>query len=579
MTVVRELLISFGAKLDKGSVKKVEKQTKGLAGTIQKVLSGAFLLALGKGVFSLNEMASDVEENLNVINQSFGDSAQSVREWAQTFGDAAGRNRFELEETAATLGAVLNPLMEENTEIAADMSTNLAALTVDLGSFFNAVDKDVLVALRSGITGEAEPLKRFGIIMNEATLKAFALSSGIKGNVKNMSIAEKTALRYNFILNQTKNAQGDAERTALGWANAKKAALGKIKEVATAVGMKLLPIMSRLAVGARTVVTGFMDFVRGTRLLEAALIVLGAIAAKVAIGMLTAFAPVIVPMLKLAAVVAFLALLVDDFLVFLDKGDSIIGRFIDSMFGPGSAAEAVDKLKEAWQLLKIVWIQDILPALKTLRKKIGEFFGWIKPHVEDLLSILGKGVKRLMVLWDRFFNFMIDEGGPAFEVFKEKAKSAVDSVHEWFKNLFDDIGDWVISNQKHLEAFAEAVRAVSRAISRLFGIDNDLLKSGLKRRPSKGSGGPGAPGDEGPPGSAGALGGSAGGAVSVTQRLFVPASSGAPVTNNIQNSSTVNVEGNASVETAERIGRVSETAIGRSARRTLAALTQKKRKD
>lgn len=578
MTVVRELLISFGAKLDKGSVKKVENQTKGLAGTIQKVLSGAFLLALGKGVFSLNELASDVEENLNVINQSFGDSAQSVRDWAQTFGDAAGRNRFELEATAATLGAVLNPLMEENTEIAADMSTNLAALTVDLGSFFNAVDKDVLVALRSGITGEAEPLKRFGIIMNEATLKAFALSSGIKGNAKNMSIAEKTALRYNFILEQTKNAQGDAERTALGWANAKKAALGKIKEVATAVGMKLLPIMSRLAVGARTVVTGFMNFVQGTRLLEAALIVLGAIAAKVAIGMLIAFAPVIIPMLKLAAVVALLALFVDDFLVFLDGGDSIIGRFIDSMFGPGSATEAVEKLKEAWQLLKIVWIQDILPALDFLRKKIGAFFSWVKPFIQDLLLILGEGVKRLMGLWDRFFSFMIDKGGPAFEIFKEKARSAVSAVHEWFKDLFDDIGDWVVSNQKHLEAFAEAVRAVSRAISHLFGIDNDLLKGKLRPRP-KPPGGSDGSGDAGPPGSAGALGGSVGGAVSVVQRLVIPSATGAPVTNNIQNSSTVNVQGNASMETAERVSRVTDTALGRSARRTLAALTQKKRKD
>lgn len=518
MPVVRELLILFGAQVDKSSLNQADQKIKGFAGGIEKILTGAMLAGLGKGFLVLNEMGSDVEENLNVINASFDESSEAVLNWSQKFGDAAGRNRFELQETAAVLGAVLNPLMNKNAEAAAEMSMGLTELTADLGSFFNLADKDVMEKLRAGITGEAEPLKRLGIVMNEATLKAFALSKGITKNVKSMTIAEKTALRYEFILDQTQSAQGDAIKTADGWANSSKAVTSKLKELATTIGLKILPFMTRMANFTKTLISGFMNFTKGTKLLEGALVGLGAVATAIAVKMMIAFAPVIIPMLKLAAVVGLIALAVDDFLTFLDGGDSIIGRFIEMVAGPGSAAEALEDLKDLFQILKIVWIQDVIPALETLRKNIG-----------------------------LFFSFLTEEGIPALTNFGAEIGIALADGVLAFKMFFQDVKAWVSDSIGVLGDFASAVGAAFDAVTDLLGLDFEMKTPknvGLSRFK--------------------------------TQTPALSAAFGGGSQNNkVNNQINVTVQGNASVETAGKIGNAAANAGDIIRRKTAAALRQR----
>ncbi|NIQ91019.1 MAG: hypothetical protein GWM98_04715 [Nitrospinaceae bacterium] len=253
--IVRELVATLGIKTDPRSFKKADSSLKGVVKGIRNVaIAAVSAWATIRGGFKLIELASDAKETLNVIDAAFKDNKQTVLDWSKTFAKTAGRSTNDMREMAATLGAVLNPLMDGNSEQAAKMSTRLSELAVDLGSFYNAAEPDVLQALRAGLTGEAEPLKRFGVVMNQDTLAAFALSRGIQKNVKDMSIAEKTALRYAFIVDVTSQAHGDAAKTSEGWANASKALRAKIKDIATALGAKLLP-------HAEKVVNAFKDWI------------------------------------------------------------------------------------------------------------------------------------------------------------------------------------------------------------------------------------------------------------------------------------------------------------------------------
>ena len=371
--VVRDLLISFGAQLNKADLDKVEGMAKKSSGLIKKLFSAAFLIGSAKAALSLNQLASNVIENRNVLNNVFEDNAKNVMDWANTYARATGRSRYDMEMTAATLGAVLNPMMEKNAEAASHMSTRLAELAVDIGSMYNAADEDVMMALKSGLAGASMPLRRFGIVMTEATMSAFAMSQGIRKNIRDMSVAELTTLRYNFILDQTSAAHGDAAKTQFEWANSKKATIALLKDLATTIGLKLYPIMTRILNVTRQGISIFSKFAENSNILTSALIVLGGVVTAIGIKLLVAFWPVLLPVLKLAALVGILILLVDDFLTFLQGGDSVIGRFIDSIFGPGSAAAAVEALNKAFAWLKDMWTTYILPALKQLIKWFGQF--------------------------------------------------------------------------------------------------------------------------------------------------------------------------------------------------------------
>jgi hypothetical protein len=251
--IVRELLTRIGFQVDKKGeqqAKSTFERLKGAANSLGLALSAG---AIAIGFKRVVDAASDVEETMNVVSTAFEDQTDAVLAWAKASGEAAGRSEFAMREYAATLGAVVGPTLG-SAEATADLSTNMAQLAVDLGSFFNATDEEALDAIRAGLIGSQEPLLRFGVNMKVAALDAFALSEGLGKTTKDMNEAEKTMLRYRFILARTTKAQGDAEKTAEGFANQSKRLWGNMRTLAVAIGQELLP-------AATAIVTAFAKFV------------------------------------------------------------------------------------------------------------------------------------------------------------------------------------------------------------------------------------------------------------------------------------------------------------------------------
>lgn len=252
-TKVKELVATFGLQTDKQSFSKGQQAVDKIK-SAAKTFIGVFAAgAVAKGFGSMVERASDAAEALNVIGAAFGENQQDVLDWAQTTSEAMGRSEFKLREMAGSLGALVQPMVKSR-KTAAEMSKTMAGLAVDIGSFFNATDEEALVALRAGLVGSTEPLLRFGVNLQVAQLEAFALSKGIKKSFKEMSIAEKTQLRFQSIMEQTANAQGDAAKTAEGYANASKALKAAITDVTTRIGQAFLPSAERSIRSLRNIV-------------------------------------------------------------------------------------------------------------------------------------------------------------------------------------------------------------------------------------------------------------------------------------------------------------------------------------
>lgn len=206
--------------------------------------------AIGIGVAGvvgkkLVDAGSDLAESQSKVQVVFGKSSKVVEDFAKNAADSMGMSRQKALEATGTYGNLFQAFGVGQTQ-AASMSTSLVQLAGDLASFNNASPEDVLLALRSGLSGEAEPLKRFGIAINDARLKQEALNMGLYNGKGILSVNAKTQAAYALIMKDSTLAQGDYARTADGVANTMRSLQANFADVSAELGQILIPYFQRL---------------------------------------------------------------------------------------------------------------------------------------------------------------------------------------------------------------------------------------------------------------------------------------------------------------------------------------------
>lgn len=250
-----------------GQVDDAKDKGRGLAdsigksgGSIHSALQNAFSFSAGTlisealkeswefikdtAVESIN-LASALEEVQNVVDVTFGDGASEVDRWAQAAKNAFGMSELKAKQFSGTMGAMLKSMGLTDKQVV-EMATNLTGLAGDMASFYNLDHETAFEKIRSGISGETEPLKQLGINMSVASLNAFLLSQGITESYESMSQADQAMVRYNYLLSATKDAQGDFSRTSDSFANASRIFTENINSIKTQIGQALLPSVTDL---------------------------------------------------------------------------------------------------------------------------------------------------------------------------------------------------------------------------------------------------------------------------------------------------------------------------------------------
>lgn len=187
------------------------------------------------------ELASDLTEVQNVVDVTFGDSSGSINDWAKQAATSFGMSELAAKEYTGTLGAMLKS-QGITSDSVVQLSTDLVGLAGDMASFYNIDIETAFSKIRSGMSGEIEPLKQLGINMSVANMEAYALAEGIEKPWKKMSQQEKTMLRYNYLLEQTADAQGDFARTSDSYANQQRIMELTLQNLSAELGEKLLPV-------------------------------------------------------------------------------------------------------------------------------------------------------------------------------------------------------------------------------------------------------------------------------------------------------------------------------------------------
>ena len=222
------------------------------AAKIAKAIGSAFvtkqIIEFGKAAIGV---ASDLNEVQNVVDTTFGtEGAIKVNEWARNAAEAFGESELQAKQFTSTLGAMFKSMGVGQADME-EMSMSLAGLAGDMASFYNLDPTEAFEKLRSGISGETEPLKQLGINMSVANLEAFALSEGITTAYDSMTQAEQATLRYQYIMSATADAQGDFADTSDSLANQQRILQLEVQTLAAEIGQDLMPIAQEILTIAR----------------------------------------------------------------------------------------------------------------------------------------------------------------------------------------------------------------------------------------------------------------------------------------------------------------------------------------
>lgn len=331
------------------------------------------LVALGGKMVS---SASDMEENLNKVDVAFGKSADKVKAWADTATESFGLSKNQALEATSLFGDMATS-MGLPQDAAANMSTSLAGLAGDLASFKNIDIEQAMTALNGVFTGETESLKTLGIVMTETNLKQFAEDAGLVYN--EMSQAEKVQLRYAYVMETTKNAQGDYARTADGTANSMRTLQASFDNLIALLGESLLPAITPIIQFITDLLKKFSELDPGTQkmivIIGAVLAALGPVMSVVGgiISVVSTLIPIITAVvsalnpvtLAIGAVIAAIVLLIknwDTVKETMQKFDEflqeIFAKNFTEVFGPvlGEALNAFfQNVENIWNSIKQIF--------------------------------------------------------------------------------------------------------------------------------------------------------------------------------------------------------------------------------
>ncbi len=441
---------------------RIGSKMKDVGGKMTATLTLPIVAAAGISIKAF----SDLQETINKVDVSFGSQSATVKEWAKTSIKSMGLAQQSALDATALFGDMGTGMGQTQVE-ASKMSMGLTQLGADMSSFKNVSFERAQTALAGIYTGETEALKGLGIVMTQTNLEEFARAKGINKSMSEMSQAELVQLRYAYVMDKTKNAQGDFARTSDGLANSTRMTKERMKELSAQLGEKLAPIWNKLLEVGNKVLDWFNKLTDGQQ--KVILIIAGVVAAAgpllIILGSIaTAVAAISSTMLIVIAVFAAIGLAI--FLVIQHFGglqqtiDAVKLAFdkIWAIIGP-ILVPAFNSLKDAivndlWPALQRLWnlIEPVLlPTLKVLGIIIGVviiaqiyiFINVIKIVIEVLGWIINVIVN--VITW--FVN-----AGKAVWNFGVAVKDAVVSAYNWvsdkisgiinfFKNIGSSIGN------------------------------------------------------------------------------------------------------------------------------------------
>lgn len=362
---------------------------KAAAGTMVASMAGSTIMA-----------ASDLNEVLSKTGVVFGPQADQVTAAAQQMADQFGISKTTFLDAASGIGLV-GKAAGLTQGAAAGLSTDFARLAADASSFYNVPIEEALAAMKSGLVGESEPMRQFGVLLSEAAVQQEAYRLGLAKTGAELTEQQKVQARASLIQKGMADSSGDLARTQDSVANRLREIRGRLTNFAADMGGRALPAVEAFLAGlikAPAVIKGIYESIRNwvqenQTLVTVLGMVLAGVTAFYAVGKAVAMvkaatiafkawrAAIIASNVALFAnpivlVVAAIAALVAAAFIAYKRFESFrnIVNAVGGALKAGFAA-ALDWVKAKWQ----AWGPTILAVLNALKNGIMAYIKFMVP--------------------------------------------------------------------------------------------------------------------------------------------------------------------------------------------------------
>ena len=389
---------NVGAKAGQDAGKGFSGGFGGALKSLGGVIAGG-LAAAGVGNFVKESItaASDLEESLNAVSVAYGAASESVVALGEDASSRLGVTQADFNASAVRFSAFAERVVGEGGNVAGfvdDVTTRAA----DFASVFNIDVSEALEVFQSGLSGEAEPLKRFGINLLDSEVQAYALREGLIGVGEQMTEDEKTQARYGLLMESTAKTQGDFANTSDGLANSQRILQAQFKGIQAQVGGPLLGAFAELTQGLVPVVEELAPVL--VDVMGELAPVLADVAGQIP-GLLTSLFPLLPVLGELAGV--FLDLVAQLLPVFVDLFAALLPTIVELV---PVIAEFISEAMEVLVPILLQLVEALAPIVEALLPVFMELFEALAPVALTLIEAMLPLIELLLPLFIEFIEFL-----------------------------------------------------------------------------------------------------------------------------------------------------------------------------
>ena len=469
-----------GGKAGKGFSGGFGGALKGLGGVIAGGLAAA---GIGSFLKDSVSQASDLSESLNAVTVTYGAASEGIVALGETAATRLGLSATDFNALSVQFASFGDNIADNG-----DVVGFIDDITTRSADFASVMNLDVAEASRmfqSGLAGETEPLKKFGIDLSAAAVDAYALANGIGEAGKPLTEAQKQQARYGALMEQTAKTQGDFSNTSDGLANAQRILGANFDNMKAQVGGPLLGAFAGLTTGLLPVVETMGPLLTGV--IEDLAPIITDLAGQIP-GLLESFLPMLPVIGELAGI--FLELAADLLPIFVDLIMALMPAITDLL---PILAEFIGNAMEVLVPILVQLIDALVPIIEALLPVFMELFEALAPVVLTLIEAMLPIIELLLPMFVELIEFLTpilvtvaeiigDILVFAIELFVGAITGITESLAtfgEFFRTLWDGIKEFFVNTINALisgfEGFVNfVIRGVNKIVDALNGLSFEV---------------------------------------------------------------------------------------------------------